>query len=338
MSAQTCTFYLFCMFIRITLSQPLINISNDTLINNTTTAPLTTTEFQTTFPYYTTPNYIGNDSTKISATLHFKCANGSIILNNMLISEMTQIFGSILNDTLVANGYANYESIIYLHPISNGNNRNITNSNLYLQWMLILLLDDNKDILISLLSEYLFSNEFKLQFNDQLERIMELELIETQNISIYNFENPSTTTINIETTIAKERSYVLPAHFRKYALIYVVLFCIVSIASCCFGGWYFTKKCVEKQSNDIDGDDNIGIVAGYNEQNGRYTAKKWEEVNQEDAEFMLKAFDDDEALHQNFYKDDSDCIEMTEGYYAGNYIETLSLSEKLKIHSAFDED
>merc|ERR1711933_67210 len=120
-------------------------------------------------------------------------------------------------------------------------------------------------------------------------------------------------------------------------LLYVVLFSIASIALCCFGGWCCTKKYFSKESNQRDMDDsdeNIGIVQKYQSPNRRKSMKKWAEVDQEDTEYMLKAFDDDEAL-QNFY--DSDGIEMTCQYTAG-YAETLDFSEKQKILSAFDED
>merc|ERR1712048_1221162 len=153
--------------------------------------------------------------------------------------------------------------------------------------------------------------------NDHLDddiKLRNLQLINTQDIQIHNYM----TTTQFKTTNKADEPNEIISHFKQYMVMYIVIGAVI-IMLCVLAVLYWkTKHLAKEVSDDEDDAENIGIVKGYSaETNGRYTAKKWQEVDQEDAEYMMKAFDDDEAL-QNFYKaSDSDDIEMTNGHYAG---------------------
>eukprot|EP01084_Bolivina_argentea_P068154 124045_1 len=128
-----------------TLTNMTFNISNITY--NNTFIPLTTTQFETSFSYYTT-NAIPNDTSTIDITLYFKYNNIIIQPDNALLTQLTHTFKSVLNQTLIINyPQVNMDDILYLKPISDANNTNITNIDLYLEWSVILLIENDTNII-----------------------------------------------------------------------------------------------------------------------------------------------------------------------------------------------
>merc|ERR1712154_86328 len=178
------------------------------------------------------------------------------------------------------------------------------------------------------------------------------------SLSYYPTSSYFHTTTNIETTHDKIK-HVLPAHLREFMLLYVVLFCIISITLMCFGGWFCTIKCFPNDSFSKEVDDKhedeekrkLSEAPSYNDlylntSTKKSTMNRWDEIDKADTEYMLKAFDDDEALQQNWYKDDSDNnsddeIQMIKlssrrnASFAGqSRDDTVSYDQRIKIHTA----
>ena len=417
-------YWIFFIVITVTISQPLnltwfnftyFNISNSTIMLNMTDFNLTnstinntliplfttTTEFQTSFNYHTTSNDIlPNDTLSIQITLNFNYDNNSIIYDEILLFELTEIFDNLLNQTLINNGYSNSNDILYLHPISDTtNNTNITQNNLYITWNIILLSNDNQHEIIDILSEYILTNTFIQDFNNDLEQEI-IQLINVQNMEIFGYDpqislsstispqDTFNTTFNIDTTEIdtteikttendltmltttdfddKEEEenegteYVLPQHLREYMLLYVILFSILSITCLCFICWFFTVKCFGTDDFKICGRNN-------NEKNERMKYRKngkFEEtqsyndlnlttrvsqididINNDEAEFVMKAYDDDAVVNDKWYKknkknederENSEEIQMIPLNNSDD--ENMTLKQKMDIQNAFDED
>eukprot|EP01084_Bolivina_argentea_P036260 67124_1 len=377
-----CLLLFYChTIISIAIQNATINTTSIWTIPPTTTVP-TTTEFHTTpqssFEYYTTPYpVLPNDTSTINVTLHFQMDIDSISMDNDLLMELTAIFESVLIKAAHSKGYSQDDDILYLQPLSDVTTLNTSNGTVYLQWTIIILIPEDEGIVI-VLSEYLESTKFIKQFNDNLGDVADaIELIKTHRLLINSPLTTSTTTAttitttddfgtSLDITEMEGVKYVLPDHLRRFMLLYVSLFCLVSISVCCFGGWMCTTRCVGKEtfgattvvkedheedkfeSDDdkvLNGDvkeDKIYINASPKNTNG---INKWEDIDKVDAEYMMKAFDDDETLQQNWFKyttdsdnANSDEIQLINVSTREPQDDALSLNEKSKIHSMFDED
>ena len=266
------------------------------MTNNTTLTPFPTTtdDFQTSFHYYTTP-YFPNNTNTISITLQFTLHNASIA-HNLSTLDLTETFEYVLDDTLTNNGYPNHQQFLYLHPVSNLQNGSL----FHLQWVIFV----NHREIHWILYDYLSSSEFIDDFNQEMDA-MDTELMDAK-ISGHSTTTSTTTnttesaaTTNTKNT-QKMAQNTLPEHLREFMLIYALLFCVLSISGCCC----VCSLCVHH-----------GALSKHEEQKGQdatvraqsYTANgvpitKWNEINKEEAEFMMKAFDDDETLYANWYR------------------------------------
>ena len=174
--------------------------------------------------------------------------------------------------------------------------------------------------------------------------------------------------ISTENDDKTEDEYVLSPHLRDYFLLYVILFSIISITILCLICWYCTLKCfgtdkfniLNNKNGGKEGDDgrnipDYGYGGGgnhsYNDLNlsTRVTAKdigiemdmdESDDNDDENAEFVMKAYDDD--AHLKYKKGSSlntnDEIQMISMDNKDDEDEYMTLKQKMDIQNAFDED
>ena len=365
------------------------NMTNSTINNTIFPWEFTTTnEFQTSFEYFTLdPSFdpsiqptvnpsvdptiypthspipiLPNDTIIIDVILNFKYDNNSLINDQLLLTQLTDIFYSLLNSTLNENGYPNTENnqflYLYLYPISTVNNTNINHSNLYLTWNIYLsLINETDQEIIIIISEYISSPKFIKQYNinilnEGLNEMIQLFKLQFMEIHppIIQISTTSETDTDIDTSTTfmytdykdNNTEYVLPQHLREYMLLYAILFCILSLTILCSICWCFTVKCFEIDKFNKDG----GASKSYNDLNLSTKVSSKDigieiDDDSDDAEFVMKAYDDDEQLKLKYKKNinmSHEEIQMISTNNNDNNDEYLTLKQKMDIQNAFDEE
>jgi len=237
----------------------------------------------------------------------------------------------------------------------------------------------NQEI-ITILSEYIRSPKFIKQFNKNLlqNSLNEmLQLLQLKSIEIYPplIQISTTDIVSTDNNDKTEDEYVLPQHLREYFLLYVILFSILSLIILSLICWYCTVKCFGtdkfnicylNKNNGNEGYDNPGgkeYGSGY-AQGGKnnHSSKSYNDLNlstrvstkdigieidaesddDENAEFVMKAYDDDEHLKYKKGNSMHESEEIQMMSIHDNDInqndEQLTLKQKLDIQNAFDEE
>ena len=333
-------------------TQPILYpIFNDTMngtnstLNQTQSPIASSTTFQTSFHYYTTPSV--PNGTSLSITLQFHVLNDSMNTNIISFHKLTATFRFLLQNELILNEYSDSE-VLEAFNLRMSSNLTLNTSNiLEIEWILQIT-EHELDLLFS---EYITSSRFTLDFNaliGDIDLILSSVQINGENVEITeSTEIPWSQWTSSEIEIETEHdidesieSQILPGHLREFMFVYVAIFGVTVIALSCYGYWCCATRCYAVWLRRKEERDKMG--------GQRYTAngvpiRKWDDINEQEAEFMMKAFDDDEALYSKWYSEDTNGHifgdadfqimrpEPTEKDYG------LTMKQKMEIHSAFDE-